>query len=147
MRRLSFMRRLGVAGVFLIATVVPAFGDQGGFDTAPWIDDLREVRAGMLDKYANFEWAVFEREVNLAALFDETESRLRDAGSDAEAKAIIDRAIRSIGDGHLRVKWPEGSARASAAAAEVCGPPGYDARMRERPAAGALPSRLPCAVR
>jgi hypothetical protein len=118
--------------MYLIVTAVPAFAGEGGFSAAPWIDDLRQIRAGMLDNYANFEWAVFEREVNLATLFDETERRLRDAGADGEAKAIIDRAMRSIGDGHLRVKWPAASPgdSGSSVATDVCGTPDYDARMR-----------------
>lgn len=134
-----FVMRLGIAAVFFVATIVPAFGAEGEFDTAPWLDDLRQIRAGMLDKYANFEWAVFEREVNLAALFGETESRLRDAGSDAEAQAIIDRAVRSISDGHLRVKWPNAAAKAGAAATDVCGAPDYDARIRGQPLGPYLP--------
>ena len=88
----------------------------------------------MSEKYANFEWAVFEREANLSELFDEAESRLRSAGSDENAKAIIDRALRSIGDGHLRVKWPAGPAGAEAANSgaptDVCAALGYDAGMR-----------------
>lgn len=142
-RQTSFVTRLGAVVVSFMAAVAPAFGAEGGFDTAPWLDDLRQIRAGMLDKYANFEWAVFEREVKLSALFEETEGRLRDAGSDVEAKAIVDRAIRSIGDGHLRVKWPNVPERATAAATDVCGTPSYEARMRGQPLGPHLPGYHP----
>jgi len=49
------------------------------FDTRPWISDLHEIRAALSEKYANFEWAVFERELDLSDLFARTETRLGNA--------------------------------------------------------------------
>ena len=127
-----FTRGAGTVWMFLLA--IPAFGAETGFDANPWVADLHEIRAGMLEKYANFEWVLFEREAHLSELFDATERQLRDAGGDQEAKAIIDRTIRSIGDGHLRVKWPKvprgTPASMSAEQTNVCDALGYDASMK-----------------
>src|SRR5262249_16591126 len=131
---LPFARRLGLA-VFLSTAAVPSLADESKFDVNPWIEDLHEMRNVMSEKYANFEWVVFERHVNLADLFDETEGRLRAAVSDEEAKAIIDRSLRSIGDGHLRVRWATAPAAVPASSpgqSDVCSAPRYDAIMRGR---------------
>jgi len=56
-----------------------------------------------LREVCNLEWAVFEREIDLSDLFARTEDRLRDAASDDEAKAVVDRLTRILGDGHVRV--------------------------------------------
>jgi hypothetical protein len=97
----------------------------------------------MTQKYANFEWAVFERRIPLAELFDATASRLRAAGSDEAARQIIDLSLGAIGDGHLRVKWP-GVATAGApheppAVPGICRGPGYDATLRGEPLAARIP--------
>lgn len=127
---LPFAPRLCIAFSLLMATAGPAAGDEGKFDVNPWIEDLHEIRSAMSEKYANFEWAVFEREVNLSELFDETESRLRGTVSDEDAKATIDRSLRSIGDGHLRVRWPTLPASVPIPGpmtqSDVCSTLGYD---------------------
>lgn len=143
----SLAKALGVAWVLLIAVAVPALGENAGFEVNPWIEDLHEIRAALSEKYANFEWAVFEREVNLSGLFDETESRLRGAASDESAKAIIDRSLRSIGDGHLRVRWPTvptgAPAPISAARSDVCDALGYDVTMKGRALGPYVPGYRP----
>ncbi len=104
------------------------------FDTRPWISDLHEIRAALSEKYANFEWAVFERELDLSDLFARTETRLGNATNDSEAKAAIDRLIRAFGDGHVRVVWPTNQTAAAATApggatraSSLCETLGYDA--------------------
>jgi Peptidase family S41 len=130
----------------MLATA-PALGDVANFDVNPWIDDLHEIRTAMSEKYANFEWAVFEREIDLSGLFDETEARLRHATSDEDAKAMIDRSIRSIGDGHLRLRWPSQptgvSASAPAPQQNLCSAPRYDASLRGRALGPYIPNYHP----
>jgi hypothetical protein len=94
--------------LLLISLAAPAFGgDSSGFDPKPWIDDLQQIRNTYSEKYANLEWAVFEREIDLSDLFELTEARLREAPNDEAAKAAIDRLTRILGDGHVRVRWPQ----------------------------------------
>jgi len=146
-RCLIFARGLGIALALLMVAAVPAPGDVANFDVNPWIDDLHEIRTAMSEKYANFEWAVFEREIDLSGLFDETEARLRRATSDEDAKAIIDRSIRSISDGHLRVRWPSQptgvSASVPAPQQNLCSAPRYDASMRGRALGPYIPNYHP----
>ena len=63
----------------LLASVVVVLATRataGTFEPQPWIDDLSQVKDALATKYANFEWAVFEREVDLQGLFAETQERI-----------------------------------------------------------------------
>jgi Peptidase family S41 len=105
----------------------------GAFEPQPWIDDLGQVKEALATKYANLEWAVFEREVDLQRLFAETQERIEHATSEAEARAAFDRLARHLGDGHVRFDWPHGAAVAASPARDQCAALGYDARMRATP--------------
>jgi hypothetical protein len=71
---------LGIALV-VVTSAAPAASaaETPAFDPKPWIEDLEQMRAAFSEKYANFEWAVFEREIDLTDLFARTEARLKDA--------------------------------------------------------------------
>jgi hypothetical protein len=135
----SSARAWALAGAIALVAAAPAGAAEGAFDPAPWVEDLQQVRAAMTQKYANFEWAVFERRMPLAELFDATARRLRAATSDEEARQIIDRALESIGDAHLRIRWSAtpGDAAPGDAVPAVC--QGYDASMRGQPLGPAIP--------
>jgi hypothetical protein len=123
---------IGLASVVLVlATVATA----EAFEPKPWIDDLDQVKETLATKYANLEWAVFERELDLQKLFAETQERIEHATSEAEARAAFDRLARRLGDGHVRFDWPAGAAVAASAAHDQCSAMGYDARMRAAPVA------------
>jgi len=147
-KRRSFPRALGsVFALFMIAAAAPTLSDEAKFDAGPWIEDLHQIRSAMSDKYANFEWAVFEREIDLSSLFAETEAALRSASSDQDAKAIIDRSLRAIGDGHLRVRWATPAAGVPASTPEtqsdICRSLGYDAFMRGQALGPFIPGYRP----
>lgn len=95
----------------------------------PWLADLEQMRQAFDTKYANRDWLIRDREVDLVALFDRNAKRLREAGSDAEARAILDRMIRSIGDGHVVLVWPSPAPAAAAPATDLCTKLGYDANQ------------------
>ena len=123
------------------------------FDTGPWIADLHEIRAAFSEKYANFEWAVFERELDLSDLFARTETRLGNATNDGEAKAAIDRLMRALGDGHVRVVWPTNQTAAAATApggatraSSLCETLGYDAAKNGRALGPLVPGYRPLAA-
>ena len=118
------------------------------FDPNPWIEDLRQIRTAFSEKYANFEWAVFEREIDLSDLFAQAEGRLRDATGDEEAKEVVDRLMRTLGDGHVRVRW---AVRRSGfrttptplVRSDVCQRLGYDAAMSGDPLGPHIPGYQP----
>lgn len=124
--------------LIVMSAVAPVCAAEAtAFDPNPWIEDLHQIRSAFSEKYANFEWAVFEREIDLSDLFARTEDRLRDAASDDEAKAVVDRLTRTLGDGHVRVRWPAsgtgfGTPRPRAQS-DVCQMLGYDAAKSGHP--------------
>ncbi len=110
------------------------------FDPKPWIEDLSQVHETLATKYANLEWAVFQREADLPKLFADTRERIERASSDADARAAFDRFARKLGDEHVEFRWPSaGHAGVHGAPADPCDALGYNAAMRAAPlAANAL---------
>lgn len=125
LRSWALMILIGAATPIVAAESTP-------FDSQPWIEDLQQIQQALAEKYANLEWAVFEREVNLPELFATTETRLRAATSDEAAKVAIDRLTRTLGDGHVRVQWPAPPS-VTTPSPDVCSTLGYDAGYRGRP--------------
>ncbi len=118
----------------------------------PWLEDLAQIQQAMRTKYANIDWLTKDRGYDLDRAFARAADRIRSGGSEAEARAAIDRLFVRIADGHAQVRWP---ARASAElpeskaadsipkVADACGIMGYDS-SRSSPALGAqLPGYRP----
>jgi hypothetical protein len=70
-----------------------------------WLEDFIQLKREMSAKYANLEWAVENRGLDLKQLSEQTESRLLKARNDAEAKKIIESFLDAFGDGHLSIQW------------------------------------------
>jgi hypothetical protein len=79
---------------------------QEAYDPAPWIADLQQVREVVTAHYANLEWAVKDRGVDLPAAYARAETGLGKAGGEAEARRLMSAFLSGFGDGHLRVEWP-----------------------------------------
>ncbi len=79
---------------------------------AAWSEDFRQLINEMSSHYANLEWAVEERRMNLPALRQETEEKLRLATNGDEAKGLLGRFVNSFGDGHLEIRSTKPAARA-----------------------------------
>jgi hypothetical protein len=132
--RCSESSRVALLCAFLISLATLAAGQPsaGSFDPKPWLEDLAEIRVAMGQKYANLEWQVSERQIDLTDLFARAESRLKTATSDAEARAAIDRLMRAFGDGYVDVHWPVprdvSAARLTTDPGPLCQRLGYDAR-------------------
>ncbi|BCW89039.1 hypothetical protein sos41_21940 [Alphaproteobacteria bacterium SO-S41] len=115
-------------------------GAAQAFDTKPWLEDLAQARQAFGATYANFEWAVFEREADLSALFDETKTRIEAALNEADAKAAFYRLARRLGDGHVVFDWPAAQAVGSESpAADRCASFGYRADILGTPLAAEAP--------
>src|SRR5580704_17128945 len=137
MRQL-FRSFMAVVIVGLLAGNTSVGADAKPFDPKPWIADLDQVREVFLTKYANLEWAVFQREAYMPQLFADTEARIKRATNDWEARSAFERLARKLGDGHVVFDWPRSGGHAMAAAStpqEQCTALGYDARMRAVPLA------------
>ena len=144
MRRTFSLLLTVIVVVGLFAADTPTGPDAKAFDARPWIADLGQVRETFLTKYANLEWAVFEREADLPTLFGDTEARINRATNDWEARSAFERLARKLGDGHVVFDWPRsGSHPAASTPQEQCTALGYDARMRAAPLAANALGYLP----
>ena len=99
----SIVRNLLITMV--LAAVSPDIAAEQ-FDKQPWLDDLAQIKTAFSTQYANFEWAVFDHEIDMAALLADTRQRIESADSDADARTAFDRLIRRLGDGHVELRWP-----------------------------------------
>jgi hypothetical protein len=107
------------------------------FDAAPWIEDLRQLLAEMASHYANIDSAQRDRHMDLPGLAQSTESRLRAAKTQDEARRAFQSFLRAFGDAHLSIDWdvvPDGA-------------PASDAQNASRPLCDRLGYKKPDAVR
>lgn len=102
----------GWGTAFARASVTP---QTSVFDPAPWQEDFSQLLAAMSEHYANLEWALKGRHMNLAKLRQTTEIELSQAQSDVQARAIFDKFLDAFGDGHLQITWPEAIRQKTAA--------------------------------
>ena len=138
--RQIFALLVGVVVVCLLAANTSRGFDAKPFDAKPWIADLDQVREIFLTKYANLDWAVFQREADLPNLFADTEERIKKATNDWEARSAFERLARKLGDGHVVFEWPRSGGHPMGTAVATtpqdrCTALGYDARMRAAPLA------------
>ncbi len=91
-----------------------AFG-QTSARSVSWLEDFAQLKREMAAHYANLEWAVAERQIDLKQLSEQTESRLRQAPNDNEARGVIESFLRAFHDGHLVVDWPTQSPKSAEA--------------------------------
>jgi hypothetical protein len=129
----------------LACVMLAAGATSGAFEQKPWIEDLEQVKEAFATKYANLEWAVFEREIDLPGLFAETQGRVERASNEAEARAAFDRLARHLGDGHVVFDWPHtgASAASTSASSDQCSALGYNASMRAVPVGANAPGYRP----
>ena len=80
----------------------PAVDPAPEFDRAAWLADYDGLKATMARGYANLDWIVAHRGLDLAALDRATTAKLEAAESVPEAVAAISAFTEAFGDNHLR---------------------------------------------
>lgn len=133
---------VGIAAANCLAPVVAAA--PTAFDPKPWLEDLEQTREAVATKYANLEWVVIEREIDLASLFGEAKTQLQSTSSDVDARAVFDKLARRFGDGHVRFRWSSNQSPTRTPNAD-CAALGYDERIRGGVTAVFVPGYLPLA--
>lgn len=128
---------------FVIAAALcgsTAAGAQS-FDPAQLLADLEQARQAFHARYANLQWLESERELAINPLFDNLAKRLRNATDERSARAVFDRLEQRVGDGHVRIEWPQPALPAATAAPppDLCGSIGYDPGQNGPGTAQALP--------
>jgi hypothetical protein len=71
------------------------------------MDDFAQLRAEMSSHYANLEYAVQERHMDLPALRKDTEAKLAASCNEGDARKALQQFFDSFGDGHLVLDWPQ----------------------------------------
>jgi Peptidase family S41 len=106
---------------------------DASFHSEPWLEDFHQLLQEMSSHYANLEWALVDRGMDLPGLRTKTEGELQQVHNQAEARGVLDRFLKSFGDGHLELDWPSTDSQVSSAPANVsvCERLGY--RTRGKP--------------
>ncbi len=110
-------------------------GAAPAFDAKPWLEDFAQVKAALIAKYANLEWAVTDRGADLPALYEETRARIAAARNESEARAAFERFGRRIGDGHIAFVWTSADVESGEPAPVSCAGLGYNPAMNGAPLA------------
>lgn len=134
---------VSVLSVISLAAVSPAISKT--WSPEPWIADLVQAHQAFDTKYANLDWLVRDRGVDLKSLFDQASDRMRSAQSDEEAREIMNGLVERVADGHVAIKWPRLTSRLPEVGAarmpkyDACTDLGFDERRASPGVAMALP--------
>jgi Peptidase family S41 len=99
-----------IALIFALSVAMAAHA----YEAAKWREDFAQARQELARSYANLDWVVAERKIDLQALVESTEQGLATAKDDEEAMKVLTQFLDTFGDGHVRLVPPQ---RTSAAAA------------------------------
>ena len=120
-----------------------------GWDSAPWLADLAQMRAAMERDYPNRDWLTGERELSLDRLFAQAGDAIRTGQGDGDARRALDRLVERVRDGHVALRWPvadrDGNERSGGpdprptTVAAFCVARGYDAGQVTAGTAAAMP--------
>jgi peptidase S41-like protein len=121
----------------------PAWGDA---DREKWLADFRQLLDEMSSHYANLEWAVNDRRMDLPSLRLETEKKIRSASDQEQERKIFQKFLDTFGDGHLSIRWAVNSAAPQVPPApntSPCEQLGYVTRGKEGISFSSLPGFQP----
>ncbi len=93
----------------------PAACAHPGFNPQTWLEDFTQLTAEMSAHYANLEYAVQERRMDLPQLRRDTEAKLSQSCNELEARKVLESFLKAFGDGHLVIDWPQPAAPAEGA--------------------------------
>ena len=98
----TLLRRtlLGLGVLILLA----AAADVLTYNPQPWQADYTRLKRDMAQGYANLDWAVEERGIDLPALDRETTASLENAHSRVRAFVALRNFVRGFNDPHFRMK-------------------------------------------
>ena len=94
------LRAILVTSVGMTACLGAAPSDA---ERGAWLEEFAALRAAMASGYANLDWMVAHRHLDLLALREATEMELGKARSERQARRAIEQFVASFHDPHLRV--------------------------------------------
>jgi len=132
--RLTLILLVLVAVSLLAAASIASEKPTVSFDPAPWLEDFRQLQSEMSAHYADLEFAVQERRMDLPTLRKETETKLRNAKDQRDAQRALEKFVASFGDGHFDIQWVTPEVRSAnlseQGAPSLCQKLGYNARLK-----------------
>jgi hypothetical protein len=137
MTRSAFMAMVLVACLLALKIAAPSQTDPitashaAHFDPQPWLDDFHELMGAMESHYADLDWAIHDRRMDLPKLRLETEDKLRQSGDEQTSRRVLEKFLDAFGDGHLSITWPSmassSSDKSSRKNMSLCSRLGYEA--------------------
>jgi hypothetical protein len=134
-------RWLALVGLAALASAGWGATSLRPYHPEPWLADLAQLESATASAYANLEYVVARGRVDPAALHRRTDSAIRHAGSDREARRALQEFARAFEDGHFHVvrqppafvetamerwsAWRRGEVTAALDGASACGRLGY----------------------
>jgi hypothetical protein len=94
------------------------------FDPQPWLDDFHDLTSAMASHYADLDWAINDRRMNLPKLRQDTEEKLRHSSDEPSARRVLQEFLDAFGDGHLSISWATPASESSTAppgSGSLCG--------------------------
>ena len=85
------------------------------YDAINWREDFAQARQELARTYANLDWVVTDRKIDLQALVERTEQGLATAKNDDEAANVLKQFLDTFGDGHVYLVRPQRAEAAGAA--------------------------------
>jgi hypothetical protein len=103
---MRILRRLLLVAVALaVAGLTTAYvSDRVGYDPEPWLRDLDALERHMGLVYANLEWVVERRGLELPVLDRRIRQAIEDAGSRRAARKALADFVEAFDDPHLRIE-------------------------------------------
>ena len=129
-RLVAAVRRAAVAAI--VAFGLP--GTAGAQSPGDWQADLDALQAGLARNYANFEYTLTERRIDLPRLAARAREGLASTTDDSERRRVFEQLLRDLRDPHVSIAWPPEKSKPAATAAAP-----EDVRA---PAAAACPADL-----
>lgn len=74
-------------------------------ETARWLDAFSQLKSGLATNYANFQYVLTDRRMDLPTLAGTYEARIAAAETEAARRGIFDEFLREFRDPHLRIAW------------------------------------------
>lgn len=115
--RLLWRALLAVLALIAIAIVGFGIWDVSTYDARAWRADYEHLKREMAQNYANLDWVVDHRGLDLVALDAETSAAIDNAHSRVRAFLALRHFVRAFDDPHLRFARRERSATATPDAA------------------------------
>lgn len=92
------------AGLMAIAAPVMAAPAQPTFDRAAWLSDYARLKVALAQSYANLDWQVNWRGINLARADAQISAMLQGAKDDTAATLLMVQLVDAFDDPHLKLK-------------------------------------------